>query len=149
MRIASALVASAALAVSLLTGCAGGPVYIDNEKAIGGVDAVALFNDGEVVEGSDDFKAEYRGANWYFSSEENKEAFEAAPGDLAPQYGGWCATAMRDNIHYKSDPSLQTKFEGKLYLFANEGAKEDFDADKAAYKEKADENYAAAHPDVE
>ncbi|WP_352255987.1 YHS domain-containing (seleno)protein, partial [Pseudoalteromonas sp. 19-MNA-CIBAN-0066] len=64
-----------------------------NNTAIKGYDSVAYFTQNKAVKGSDKYTFSYLGADWHFSSEENKTAFAENPKRYAPQYGGWCAYA--------------------------------------------------------
>ena len=53
----------------------------------------------EAVPGVPEFAAEYGGATFYFSSEDNRKLFQGDPDRYAPAYGGWCAwAASRDSI---------------------------------------------------
>lgn len=87
-----------------------------SNKAVGGYDSVAYFTQGEPVEGKSDFKTEYQGAKWFFSSQENLDAFLADPEKYAPQYGGYCAWAVGHNITAKGDPLKWKIINDKLYL---------------------------------
>jgi YHS domain-containing protein len=84
--------------------------------AINGYDPVAYFKQGKPVPGNPAIAAEWNGAKWLFSSEENKAAFLADPLSLSPQYGGYCAYAVAKNQTAKTDPQAFTVHNGKLYL---------------------------------
>ena len=64
--------------------------------AIKGYDPVAYFTEGKAMEGSEDHALKWLGANWHFASNEHKEMFAATPTAYAPQYGGHCATGIKD-----------------------------------------------------
>ncbi|NMF49456.1 YHS domain-containing protein [Pseudoalteromonas arctica] len=88
-----------------------------NNTAIKGYDSVAYFTQNKAVKGSDKYTFSYLGANWHFSSEENKTAFAENPKRYAPQYGGWCAYAMADEGNAVGiDPEAFYIHEDKLYL---------------------------------
>ena len=91
-----------------------------SSAAAGGYDVVAYFRDGKPVKGIDQYKLEYKGADWYFSSKENLEAFEKSPESYAPQYGGYCAWAVAQGSTAKGDPLIWTIHNGKLYLNYNQ-----------------------------
>ncbi|WP_254430750.1 YHS domain-containing protein [Ruegeria arenilitoris] len=55
-----------------------------------GVDLVALVTEGNPVEGFATHSATYGGASYYFTSAENREAFEANPEAYLPQHSGFC-----------------------------------------------------------
>ena len=59
------------------------------DVAIKGYDTVAYFAEHKAVKGSDKFAYRWLGANWYFSSAENRELFKREPVKYAPQYGGY------------------------------------------------------------
>ena len=52
--------------------------FLSND-AVGGYDTVAYFKQNKAVKGDSRFKVKYKGANWYFSSKENQELFQANP----------------------------------------------------------------------
>lgn len=87
-----------------------------NNKAVGGYDTVAYHTVGKPVKGSKEFKTEYKGANWFFSSQENLDLFTANPEKYAPQYGGYCAWAAAHDTLAKGDPKHWHIEDGKLYL---------------------------------
>ena len=70
--------------------------YFSN-KAVSGFDVVAYFSEQKPVEGSSKFTLQYKGAKWYFSSQQNLDKFKNNPDYFAPQYGGHCAWVMADN----------------------------------------------------
>ena len=59
--------------------------------AINGYDPVAYFTNKAAIKGSEKHTAQWNGAIWQFSNEENKNKFSASPQKYAPQYGGYCA----------------------------------------------------------
>lgn len=67
---------------------------IFSNKAVSGYDTVAYFTQGKPVKGDSKWQTEYKGADWYFSSQENLDKFKADPDAYAPQYGGYCAWAI-------------------------------------------------------
>lgn len=122
--------AGAALVAVLLCGLpgtkavAGGPVNTGyfGGVAINGYDTVAYFKDGRAVRGSPDFRHEFLGESWHFSTAENRDTFASNPVAYAPQYGGFCAgeVAAADvstGITTNVDPEAWKIIDGKLYLF--------------------------------
>ena len=87
-----------------------------NNNAAGGYDVVAYFEAGAPVKGSKDFKTDYQGATWRFSSAENLAAFQASPAAYAPQYGGYCAWAVSQDYTARGNPKNWIIVDGKLYL---------------------------------
>ncbi|WP_062270770.1 YHS domain-containing (seleno)protein [Endozoicomonas arenosclerae] len=103
----------------LFTGCVslnGKPVYQKEGVALEGYDAVAYFRESRAVEGNPDFSTVYQGTTWYFSREEYLDQFLNNPQQYTPQYGGYCAYAMANNLVVKSDPNAFTVKNNQLYL---------------------------------
>ena len=84
--------------------------------AIKGYDPVAYFKDSKPVKGDAAFSFDWNGATWRFSSAENLAAFQAAPENYAPQYGGYCAWAVSRGYTAGIDPAAWKIVNGKLYL---------------------------------
>jgi YHS domain-containing protein len=97
---------------------ADGFVNVDKSGvAIQGYDPVAYFAAGKAVMGTAEYAAEWEGAVWRFASAANRDAFVAAPGKYAPQYGGWCAYGATKGYAAETDPAnAWTVRDGKLYL---------------------------------
>lgn len=106
------------LALSLATLARAGvaPVYSNRGVAIDGSDAVAYFKVGAPTKGSKKITFDWNGAQWRFSSEENKAAFAANPPAYAPQYGGYCAWAVSEGYTASTVPDAWKIVDGKLYL---------------------------------
>lgn len=119
------------------------PTYtaLFSNKAIKGYDTVAYFTENKPVKGSEEFSLEYKGAQWLFSSAENKALFEANPEKYAPQYGGYCAYAVAQNSTASIKPELFTIHNGKLYLNYNSSINDKWNADIDSYIEAADKNW--------
>src|SRR3954453_18095032 len=83
-------------------------VFIKGDAAIRGYDPVAYFKAGKPVMGSKDFVYQWKGANWYFASQENLDAFKASPEKYAPQYGGYCAYGLADGHKAPTEPDAWT-----------------------------------------
>ncbi len=116
------------------------PIYTGflSNLAVSGYDTVAYFTDNKAVEGDARYSTEYKGATWHFSSSENRDKFEAAPEQYAPQYGGYCAWAVAHNSTAKGDPQQWEIHNGKLYLNYNANIKKRWQADKQNLIGKAD-----------
>ena len=93
--------------------------------AIQGYDPVAYFTDGQAVKGSDEFAYKWLGAVWYFASAEHREIFAADPVKYAPQYGGYCASAMVGGQTAVANPEAWRIVDGKLYfVYSQDGLQE-------------------------
>ena len=84
--------------------------------AIEGTDPVAYFTEGAPVAGSEEFAHEWNGAQWHFSSAENRDLFAAEPEKYAPQYGGHCAWAAAQGYVADMDPTAWSIVDDRLYL---------------------------------
>lgn len=112
--------------------------------AIEGYDSVAYFQQNTAVKGDPAFQHDWQGANWHFSSAENKALFVADPEKYAPQYGGYCAYAISQNTTAGIDPSQFTIVNDKLFLNYNAKIQKKWLADRDAYIIAANKNW----PDV-
>jgi YHS domain-containing protein len=88
----------------------------ENNVAIKGYDTVAYFTESRATKGSDRFEAEWEDARWWFSSEANRDLFQANPTRYAPQYGGYCAGGVAVGEFASVDPEAWKIVDGKLYL---------------------------------
>lgn len=122
------------------------PVYTSffSDKAISGYDTVAYFTQNKAVKGSSNFKYSYKGATWYFSSNEHLNLFKSAPEKYAPQYGGYCAYAVAMNYTASADPKQWSIEDGRLYLNYDADIKQKWLKNKKDYIIQADDNW----PDV-
>lgn len=113
--------------------------------AIQGYDPVAYFKQNKAVKGSKDLSMYHQGANYYFSSVENKEEFKKNTSKYEPEYGGWCAYAMGSSAEKVSiDPATFKIINGKLYLFYNKyfsNTLKDWNKDEPRLKTKADASW--------
>ncbi|PNV74572.1 YHS domain-containing (seleno)protein [Leptospira inadai] len=118
------------------------PVFkADGLVAIRGYDPVSYFSDNKAVAGDDKFQTTWNGAKWKFSSRKNMDAFKKKPENFAPQYGGYCAYAMRDGETYEIDPNAWKIVEGKLYLNYNEKVNGFWSRDIPGNIKKADDQW--------
>ena len=123
---------------------AADPVYtgLFSKKAVGGYDTVTYFSGDAPVKGLEQFKTKWRGANWYFSTQENLDAFKAEPAKYAPQYGGYCAWAVaakKDLV--KGDPQVYSLHNNKLYLNYDPSIHKKWDAQKEQFILQADTTF--------
>lgn len=85
--------------------------------AIKGYDPVAYFTIGEPTKGSPDISYRWDNAEWWFSTEANREAFAADPHRYVPQFGGNCAVAAATGHRVKASPKRwRIEKDGRLYL---------------------------------
>jgi YHS domain-containing protein len=111
--------------------------------ALKGYDPVAYFTEGKPVPGKAEFNASHEGATYRFASAANRDAFLAAPGKYAPQYGGYCAFGMASGYKAPIEPDAWTIVEGKLYLNYDQSARSRWASDIPGYVRKADAQWPA------
>ena len=120
---------------------------LENNLAIKGYDPVAYFNQKKAIKGKKELAQTHQGVTYYFSSNENKEAFLKNPETYEPQYGGWCAFAIGDdNKKVPINPETFKIVDGKLYLFYNayfNNTLKSWNKNESQLKAKADKNWQA------
>ncbi len=93
------------------------PVYFATEgTAIHGYDAVSYFAAEAPVPGQENIAVTWKGAQWFFATQQNRERFESNPRAYAPQFGGYCAYAMAHGALSSTDPKAWKIVDGRLYL---------------------------------
>lgn len=97
--------------------------------AVAGYDPVAYFTQGMPVKGSADYTIMHEGAEWRFSSADNKAMFEANPVKYAPQFGGYCAYAVSQGYTAKGEPDVWKIVDNRLYLNFNRGVQRRWEKD--------------------
>lgn len=112
--------------LGLASAAQAGEQFVDETGyAVSGHDVVAYFDlkqapvgeqQPEAVPGRKDITAEYNGAKWAFSSEENRDRFLANPEKYAPLYDGHCAYGVSKGGKVPGNPNLWRIVDGKLYL---------------------------------
>jgi len=124
--------------------------------AIGGYDVVAYFKPGKAIKGNPAISAAHNDAVYYFSTEENRQAFMKEPEKYLPQYDGYCALAIgaqkkRVNIN----PETFKVTDGRLFLFYNSthalsgnrfNSLEPWVKDENRLIQKSDENWREMKP---
>ena len=133
---AFALSAPAGAGTAVNTGYFGG-------VAIKGYDTVAYFTDGRATQGSEEFAYDWLGVTWLFANAEHRDLFAEKPVQYAPQYGGHCAlgTAFGEST-VNIDPEAWTIVDGKLYLQFSQGAREEWEQDRANLIAAGDQKWA-------
>jgi len=107
----------------------------DTRIALRGYSPVSYFEKGKAERGKKEFKAEYRGINYYFTSEAQRRKFLNNPEKYEPAFGGWCAFGMTVEGRFRIDPEKFKIVNGRLYVFLN-----DIEVDAKALWEKDGDN---------
>ena len=89
---------------------------LTNGIAAKGYDVISFF-DKSPKKGKSEIKANYNEGTYLFSSENNKTKFEKNPEAYAPQYGGYCAIAMSEDVAADPNPKSWEVRDEKLYFF--------------------------------
>ena len=90
----------------------------DAPLAIDGFDPTVFFDRGAAIRGREENAVQYKGATYWFRTEANKAAFNKAPFQYVPQYGGHGAYGIFLNEVVEADPRLWSVENGRLYLFS-------------------------------
>ena len=121
-------------------------VYTKKNVAVGGYDPVAYFTVGEATKGDDSFTSTYNGAEYRFSSADNKATFDANPAAYLPEYGGYCAWAVAQGKTAPGNGKHWAIVDGKLYLNYNGGVQKKWNADRDGFIASADEKFPVLFP---
>ncbi|WDZ99466.1 YHS domain-containing (seleno)protein [Mucilaginibacter sp. SJ] len=116
-------------------------IFAPGGKAIKGYDPVAFFKESKPVKGSEKFQYKWKEATWFFSGNENLEAFKADPEKYAPQYGGYCAYGTSQGHKAPTQTDTWTVLNDKLYFNYNDKVKELWTKDQANLIKTADEKW--------
>ncbi|MEP1610761.1 MAG: YHS domain-containing (seleno)protein [Roseobacter sp.] len=106
-----------------------------------GVDPVEFIATANPVEGSAAYTVVHDGVAYYFLTEANQKAFEAAPAAYLPQNGGFCTFGVSVGKKFDGDPEFHAVIDEKLYVFLNREIYDAFNQDRAGTISKAVTNW--------
>lgn len=90
---------------------------IDNSNiALQGYSPVS-YTEGLAQKGLKDYKSEYEKVIYYFTSAEQKAAFDKQPEKYLPAYGGYCAFGVYAGAKFRPDPNKFISKDGEYFLF--------------------------------
>ncbi|MFN0048379.1 MAG: YHS domain-containing (seleno)protein [Cytophagales bacterium] len=89
----------------------------DSKIALQGYSPVSYLDLGIAQKGLKEYKANYDGLAYYFTSKEQKGKFDANPQKYLPQYGGYCAFGVSVGAKFRTDPNKFVAKDGKYFLF--------------------------------
>lgn len=119
-----------------------GQFFATDNVALRGADPVAYFTLQEARIGLPEHALTWQGAEWRFVSAEHRAAFESAPWQYAPQYGGYCAWAVAEKGQlYSTQPKNWSVVNGKLYLNYDDGVEQTWNTDRAGFIARGDERW--------
>ena len=134
------------LALGLLVQCrVNGNEHLMNVNYRGvileGYDSVAFFTKGRPVKGDPRFQSRHKDAVFYFTSEKNRQLFQARPEKYSPQFGGWCAYAVSQGHVSPVDIEFFKIQNGRLILQHNQKAWDLYEKAPRENLAKADQNW--------
>lgn len=97
--------------------------------ALEGYDVLTYFDLTGAKFGLDSYQAVYRGKRYLFSSAENQQKFADDPQRYLPQFDGHCAQSVAMKKDMPSNPAIYTLQQGRLYMFSDEEAKQEWSRD--------------------
>lgn len=118
-----------------------------NDTAVTGHNVIAYHSlslGDKAVKGDKIYSMEWKGANWYFASEGQREQFKANPENYAPAYNGHCANALSlGEGLIRTSGKHWAVFDDQLYLFyAARGARRWLNGNYKEYKVVSDREWA-------
>jgi YHS domain-containing protein len=117
------------------------PDFPTNVLALGGFDPVAFHTQNAAVAGTGNFRVSWKGAEWHFATQSNRDLFARDPDRYAPQYGGWCAFAVAAGARAASDPRFFDVVNGRLYMNQSAGTQASWRRDQAGMIHRGDQNW--------
>lgn len=118
MKSSSFLIAAIFIFAANLTAQNNMANNIDNSNiALQGYSPVSYLDLGLAQKGVKEFKSEYQKINYYFTSSDQKAAFDKNPKKYLPEYGGFCAFGIYAGAKFRSDPNKFMVKDGKYFLY--------------------------------
>lgn len=142
MRAITILLTTALLLAAMPAIGANPPVFSTEAGAIRGYDPVAYFTLDQAVKGLEEISYQWKGAEWHFSTADNREKFQAEPEKYAPKFGGYCALGMSKGSYTPSEPEAFTIRNGVLYLNSSQLAQTAWLKNVEGFIDKALEKWA-------
>lgn len=91
---------------------------IDNSNiALQGYSPVSYLDLGIAQKGLKQYRSEYQKVVYFFTSAEQKAAFDKNPTKYLPQYGGFCAFGIYAGAKFRPDPNKFIVKDGKYFLY--------------------------------
>ena len=91
---------------------------IDNSNiALQSYSPVSYLDLGKAELGRKEFKTEHNKVIYYFTSADQKKAFDKNPSRYLPQYGGYCAFGIYAGAKFRPDPNNFIVKDGEYFLY--------------------------------
>jgi YHS domain-containing protein len=137
---ATLTLASAAMAADEYN-VSNGITLTGNPLGLHGVDPVSMFESEAPRIGDAVYTSEHDGVDYYFTTEEAQQLFDADPAAYLPQFGGFCAFGVYVGKKLDGDVRFADIVDGKLYLFVNAAIFEKYKANSAEVIRVAHQNW--------
>ena len=109
-----------------------------NDLMLKGFDPVSYFSGDKPVRGSAQYQKHYEYGTYFFANDQNLQQFSTDPQKYVPQYGGFCSKGVSYAIRAGGDPLAYAIHNDRLFIFANEYAKDYWSLDPTDMVGKAD-----------
>ena len=116
-------------------------VFVTDQGAIRGYDAVAYHTSNKPVPGRANITHQWKGATWRFASVANRDLFVADPERYAPRFGGYCAYGTAQGYKVSTDPAAFAVVAGRLYLNNSRRVQLVWNVDRPGYIAKANDSW--------
>jgi len=116
-------------------------IFKPSGVAIEGFDTVSYHTLQQAVRGDAKFAYQWKGADWHFASQANRDLFVNNPEKYAPEYGGYCAYAAAKGALAPVDPTVWTVHNDKLYLNFSRSVGANWNQHRKSYIKRADRNW--------
>ena len=91
---------------------------IDNSNiALQSYSPVSYLDLGKAELGRKEFKTEHNKVIYYFTSADQKKAFDKNPSRYLPRYGGYCAFGIYAGAKFRPDPNNFIVKDGEYFLY--------------------------------
>jgi hypothetical protein len=104
--------------------------------ALKGYDPVAYFTEGRPTLGKAEFEYIWDEVRYRFASDRHMSLFRGDPDRYAPQFAGSCAAAVALGVKIEANPRNWLISDGRLFVFAGEGATASFPTHEIAAADK-------------
>ena len=105
--------------------------------AVKGYDIVSYRVEYKAEPGTPKYQAIYNGERYLFVNEDHQQRFSEYPEQFLPQFNGYCAQSVAESKLVEADPELFVVEDGKLFLFSQADAIDE-------WKKNGQQSYSSA-----